>query len=147
MGPETYFYAQTKSDIESKVPEAIKKLEEKEKTSETTSDKETPKSEDKQKFEEKADEAEKKDSKPPSAVNLQLEEKDIFQDQFNMYSQLYGMNMNQGMMPMWGSFSPEQSMVNTDSSEPVYSGQLHWNQDPSSVPSPLEHKGGYLTST
>jgi len=31
--------------------------------------------------------------------------------------------------------------------EPVFSGRLHWNEDPSSVPSPLEHRDAYLTST
>jgi GDP-D-mannose dehydratase len=70
-GPESYMYAQSKDEVETKVPEAVKKLEIKEeKESKEDAKKKSDKKSDEKKV--KSDDTQK----PPAKINLQLEEQE-----------------------------------------------------------------------
>ena len=49
-------------------------------------------------------------------------------------------------MAQWGAYQQPMYM-GTEEMEPVQPGQLHWNEDPHSVPQPLSNKNEYMTST
>lgn len=163
--PQNFYFAQSKSDVHTEVPKEIETLELKEskrhshkhKDGKKGAEKEGKKEHHSKKKEKKEVEKKEKDKKerPPAASQVQLDSEIRTEDpDFPMMvpPQMFGqMMMPPPMMPVmqplamaqWGPFQ-QPMFVGTDEAGLVAPPQLHWNEDPHSVPLPSK---GYLTST